>query len=41
MPVFLIDVFAEGEKINYSESEKIRVKEVLTRVAKAYKRGPA
>ena len=41
MPVFLLDVFAEGEKLNYSEIEKIRVKEVLTRVTKAYKRGPS
>lgn len=38
MPVFLIDIFAEGEKLSYSRTEKERIGLILKQVAAAYRR---
>ncbi len=40
MPVFLIDLFAEGEKLSFSQAERERLKLILKKVATLYKRGP-
>lgn len=39
MPVFLIDIFAEGEKLSFSQAERERLSWILKQVAAAYKRG--
>lgn len=37
MPVFLIDIFAEGEKLSYSQGERVRLGQLLDKVAAAYR----
>ena len=37
IPVFLIDVFAKGDKINLTQSEKNQLKKLLANLADAYK----
>lgn len=38
MPVFLIDIFAKGDRINLSKSERNHLKSILSKIAEAYKR---
>lgn len=38
LPVFLIDIFAKGDKINLTKSERNELKDVLAKVAETYRR---
>ncbi len=38
IPVFLIDIFAKGDRINLTKKERNEIKVVLSRVAEAYRR---
>lgn len=40
MPLFLIDLFAEGEKLSYSQNEREQLGLILNNVAAAYRRNP-
>ena len=38
MTVFLIDIFAKSDRIDLSQSDRNKLKQVLSRIAEAYKR---
>ena len=40
MPLFLIDLFAKGEKLSFSQSEREQLGQILHEVAAAYGRKP-
>lgn len=40
MPVFLIDIFADGEKLTYSRAEREQLHLIFTRVSETYGRQP-
>lgn len=37
IPVFLLDIYAKGQKINLSQEEKNTLRRVLQRLAEAYR----
>lgn len=40
MPVFLIDIFADGEKLTYSRAEREQLLMIFTKVSETYGRQP-
>lgn len=39
VPVFLLNVFAKGERVDLSQSERNELKAILGKVAEAYRKG--
>ena len=40
IPVFLIDIFAKGDKIDLSQSERNKLKQVFEEIVSGYRRRP-